>query len=144
MGVKVSKLEVQSIRMKKCKKCQEVKDKKDFQPKQCYCKSCKNIIARELYNPKIAKGYALKRFWPGSTATEAQANYNLLLLQQNGKCSICARHQSEFNRALCVDHNHKTGKVRGLLCNMCNQAYGLLKESTQAIENLFNYHKERN
>lgn len=39
---------------------------------------------------------------------------------QKGRCAICDKHQSHFKTKLCVDHNHSTGKVRGLLCPSCN------------------------
>jgi len=55
--------------------------------------------------------------------------YNDMLTKQNNCCKICYRNQSEFQKALCVDHNHKTGKIRGLLCFPCNQAIGLLKDN---------------
>lgn len=40
--------------------------------------------------------------------------------EQKGRCSICGKHQSEFENRLCVEHNHKTDKVRGLVCKVCN------------------------
>ncbi|MGH7974764.1 MAG: endonuclease VII domain-containing protein [bacterium] len=45
--------------------------------------------------------------------------YNTLVKKQNKKCAICFDDNS-----LCVDHNHKTGKVRGLLCKSCNSRLG--------------------
>ena len=42
---------------------------------------------------------------------------------------------------LVVDHDHKTGKVRGLLCHNCNRALGLLKDSTEYLENCISYLK---
>ena len=51
--------------------------------------------------------------------------YKKLLAQQNGVCAICR----DPDRGLCVDHNHKTGDVRALLCNGCNSAIGFLRES---------------
>jgi hypothetical protein len=50
--------------------------------------------------------------------TEEQ--YEELLLQQDSKCGVCGKHESEFPVRLAVDHNHRTGEVRGLLCNYCN------------------------
>lgn len=47
--------------------------------------------------------------------------YDELLLKQEGKCAVCQRHESEFNRRLAIDHCHKTGYIRGLLCNFCNR-----------------------
>lgn len=57
--------------------------------------------------------------------------YEAKLVEQNHCCAICKVHQSKLKKALCVDHNHQTGEVRGLLCDMCNRAIGLLRESLQ-------------
>lgn len=54
--------------------------------------------------------------------------YNKLYVKQDGCCAICGRHQQEIWRTLCVDHDHKTGKIRGLLCSNCNTALGLFQE----------------
>lgn len=40
---------------------------------------------------------------------------------------------------LVVDHDHKTGKVRGLLCHNCNRALGLLKDNKEIIQNCLSY-----
>ena len=40
---------------------------------------------------------------------------------------------------LSVDHNHETGKVRGLLCSRCNSAIGLMKENLKCLRNAINY-----
>jgi len=55
--------------------------------------------------------------------------YNHMFEKQKGCCAICGKHQLENTKgqALGVDHNHKTGQVRGLLCSPCNQAIGQLK-----------------
>lgn len=47
-------------------------------------------------------------------------NYNAMMRRQKGCCEICGKHQRDENRALAVDHNHKTKQVRGLLCCYCN------------------------
>lgn len=59
--------------------------------------------------------------------------YNEMFNLQKGCCLICGKHQSELKKALSVDHDHITGKVRGLLCPHCNFAIGLFHDS---IENL--------
>jgi len=41
--------------------------------------------------------------------------------KQKGCCAICGKHQSLFKRRLALDHNHKTGQLRGLLCFYCNK-----------------------
>lgn len=62
--------------------------------------------------------------------TEEQ--YEDILEAQAGKCGIC--HRKPKTRRLAVDHNHKTGEVRGLLCSRCN--HGLLGHAHDSIEML--------
>lgn len=57
--------------------------------------------------------------------------YNDMFRKQLGRCAICGAHQSECKRALSVDHDHETGKVRGLLCQKCNTAIGLLGDNAE-------------
>ena len=52
-------------------------------------------------------------------------------------CAICAKPFTQ-TRA-CVDHNHETGNVRGLLCNNCNVGLGLFKDSTATIQSAARY-----
>jgi len=59
--------------------------------------------------------------------------YNQLFDKQLGCCAICNTHQSEFKKALPVDHDHDTGKVRGLLCFQCNSGIGQLKDSEATV-----------
>ena len=56
------------------------------------------------------------------------AEYNALLEKQDFRCAICKKHVSEFSKALHNDHNHATGKVRGLLCHRCNLRLGHLED----------------
>lgn len=57
---------------------------------------------------------------------------------QGGRCAICL--EPESDRALAVDHDHSSGRVRGLLCGVCNQALGRFKDDparfTRAAEYL--------
>jgi hypothetical protein len=84
----------------------------------------------KLYNKKSG----LKRFY-GITVEE----YDLLFNKQEGKCLICDKHQSEFKRAFDVDHNHKTGIIRGLLCGGCNLLIGNAKEDVNILAQAINY-----
>jgi hypothetical protein len=47
--------------------------------------------------------------------------YNQMLEEQNHCCAICGKHKSQFSRSLHLDHNHKTGRPRGILCFYCNK-----------------------
>lgn len=55
--------------------------------------------------------------------------YNIVLAAQNHRCAICKRHESEFKRALAVDHNHTTHRNRGLLCTACNVLLGMIEKA---------------
>lgn len=46
--------------------------------------------------------------------------YDQLLTKQKGCCAICLKEASSFTKNLCVDHDHVSGEIRGLLCNYCN------------------------
>lgn len=69
--------------------------------------------------------------------------YNKLLIQQNNVCAACGEKETGQNQygpvPLAVDHCHKTGQIRGLLCMRCNRALGLLKDNVTTIKQLFNY-----
>lgn len=62
-------------------------------------------------------------------------DYEKILQDQNGLCKICHKKPKK----IVVDHCHKTGIVRGLLCNECNRAIGLLKENLQSLQNAIMY-----
>lgn len=66
-------------------------------------------------------------------------DYNKMFDKQNGCCAICGKHQSEFKIAFAVDHNHKTGKVRGLLCSRCNTMLGFASDNINILKAAINY-----
>jgi hypothetical protein len=55
-----------------------------------------------------------------------QEDYAKLKKKQRGRCALCKRRKAKGH--LCVDHDHKTDKIRGLLCNGCNTALGFLEK----------------
>ena len=65
--------------------------------------------------------------------------YNEMLVKQDSKCLGCGIHQSELKCKLAVDHNHTTGKIRGLLCRKCNLILGNAGDSPQILDNLAKY-----
>ena len=70
-------------------------------------------------------------------------DYGTILKKQKGLCAICFHPEklAKYGNILflCVDHCHKTGKIRGLLCNACNRALGLLDDSPDRLDMAASY-----
>ena len=67
-------------------------------------------------------------------------DYDKMSEEQNHKCQICGKTEMNYrNKVLCVDHNHSTGKVRGLLCGLCNSGLGKFLENKQYMLNAIKY-----
>jgi len=130
-----------------CKKCGKTKGLEDFtKNKKCnlgrthICKKCSNeynkTLARKCSHTKWEQ---YKKSHPNykeiDRAKHLKRCYGLSILEwdkvyekQKGCCLICGRHQSELGRVLQVHHNHKTGKVKGLLCVKCNTTEGWFRK----------------
>jgi hypothetical protein len=69
------------------------------------------------------------------------ADYDKLLTVQGGVCAGCQSPSTNEKRTknFCVDHDHKTGKIRGLLCGPCNRGLGYLHDSPELLERLAAY-----
>ena len=80
----------------------------------------------ESRNDRLQRQYSI---------TEQQ--YDAIFKKQEGKCAICNCHQ-HYQR-LCVDHDHKTGMVRGLLCTNCNRGLGRFFDSNLRLRNAAAY-----
>lgn len=70
--------------------------------------------------------------------------YDAMLAQQNGLCLICGKPETALRadgsvKVLSVDHSHRTGKVRGLLCIRCNAALGLVNDDVQTLRSMLAY-----
>lgn len=93
--------------------------------------------ARVLANPekvaRIARNSALKANY-GITIDE----YDAMFKAQCGKCAVCGE---KYGRTLHVDHCHRTNVVRGLLCQKCNMAIGLLQDSVKLLNRAISYLK---
>lgn len=64
--------------------------------------------------------------------------YYHLLEKQKGLCAICKR-ENVGKKRLAVDHDHETGKVRGLLCNLCNTALGAFDDNPEMLARALEY-----
>jgi hypothetical protein len=66
-----------------------------------------------------------------------------LFEKQGRKCAICGDSKLGQGR-FCTDHNHKTNKVRGILCTRCNRGIGLLKDSIIVLQAAIKYLRKYN
>lgn len=158
--------------LKKCSCCLEHKELEDFYihkkdsttGRQSMCKSCSYVrrkeyhaLNKEKYNKKSKewtennrgkiREYQLSKY--GIT----QEQYFLMREQQNCRCAICLKHETEVARlntktgteyALHVDHCHTTNIVRGLLCFKCNSMLGNIDDNVEALSRAMDYlNKER-
>jgi Recombination endonuclease VII len=65
--------------------------------------------------------------------------HQALLEQQDHRCAICGVHEDSTLKRLAIDHDHKTGRVRGLLCSPCNTALGQFKDDPSILKNAIRY-----
>ena len=113
--------------------------------KEYYFKNKEHILARSkiwaLNNKDRVRENQLKRDY---NLTLDQ--YNKMLADQNGCCKGCGIKFDVNIKSLTphVDHCHKTGKVRGLLCNYDNTIIGYANEDTARLSKLIEYIKEHN
>ncbi len=63
--------------------------------------------------------------------------YQKMNIEQSGKCFLCGKKPTK--KRLCIDHCHKTGKLRRLLCQQCNHALGLFHDSINVMEKAIAY-----
>lgn len=126
---------------RECKDCalfypieEFVKDNRASSGYKNQCKYCNNKRKRELrkLDPRKHKGHQLKRKY-GISIQE----YEELLLKQGYRCKICLNKQS--SKALCVDHDHVTGEVRGLLCDRYNRGLGDFNDNVDSLKNAIEY-----
>jgi hypothetical protein len=72
-------------------------------------------------------------------------DYNQMYADQDGKCAICGKPQSELKSSILgVDHNHENGQVRALLCSSCNSVLGHSKENVSILNRVIEYIKKYN
>lgn len=89
---------------------------------------------RTQTNPTYRRREALKKY------NMSIEDYNKIYEQQKGICLICkGNFPNGTNKGLVVDHCHTKGHVRGLLCNPCNQAIGMLKHDILILEEAIRY-----
>jgi hypothetical protein len=107
------------------------------------CKECNSDYTAKYYDlDKARKRYQREKATMRNTTLIRKygitlSQYNEMLASQNGVCKICG--EIDKTKSLAVDHNHITGKVRGLLCSKCNTSIGMLHDNTEVAKNLIQY-----
>ncbi len=112
-----------------------------------YCFMCKDIlIINENWNIKLKKykQYICKECYPKYSEKKTlksvygitKDEYVFLLEKVNNRCEICGS-----NIKLCIDHDHETDRIRGILCGNCNSAIGLFKENIKSLLKAVEYLK---
>jgi len=122
---------------RKCSRCQETKPKIDFKSYQwklasAYCNPCREANSTKDYHKN--RSHLKNRF--GMTVEQ----YDSILQSQSYTCAICKQPEIQ-NKRLSVDHCHKTGIIRGILCQKCNQGLGSFRDNTDYLLNAYNYLK---
>jgi hypothetical protein len=146
--------------MKLCRRCNTEKTKEEFfgnvkrsDGVSTYCKPCQLEYQRQRYNnPENHKQHKLDRniylknrknstrkWYLKTTYGLTPEEYDNLYAKYNGKCYICLQTKDYY---LHVDHDHKTGKIRGLLCGNCNRAIGLFLDNYETVVRAANYLKD--
>lgn len=138
-----------SITHKTCTKCKETKPVSNFsihrkgrlglRPR---CRACVSSTHQEWMSTQTKEqrwAYHLRLRY-GITPED----YLALYTKQDGKCPICLKSCPPYsfkNRRKClfVDHDHATGKVRGLMCPSCNLAIGVLGDTVDALQRAVSY-----
>lgn len=136
--------------LKKCPECKNTKPKDDFYNDKstrdklsCYCKGCNRKKVKNWRinngekNREIDRKQNLRKY--GLTSEE----YYKIHEKQGGVCAICGKRETQIYLGkllrLSVDHNHKTGETRGLLCRKCNCTIGNVNENTGTLEEMIKY-----
>ena len=132
-----------------CTRCREEKPHSDFWPRHTRgggpssrCKTCSRDAAKEWRrnNPNYGKDrYEKTKEYTREKHLKRKYGISLLdyaamLDKQSGACAICSKPEAEEKHGvLHVDHCHSTKKVRGLLCNNCNQVLGRAKDKPEIL-----------
>jgi hypothetical protein len=114
--------------------------------RRVYCSSTCNTLYNRSLNPQKHRAYAARLMRERSPEKKAvaakrkrdlrlgreygisQEQYIKMYNEQGGKCYLC----NKFTK-LVIDHNHKNGKLRKLLCHHCNRGLGFLRDSHELL-----------
>lgn len=135
---------LKTIRKKICIKCRKIKNENEYYKKRdnidglrTECKTCCAEVQREYrIDPKRERKYNLKKKF-----NMTSEDFDQMLKEQNGMCKICGTKTPRGKGTFHVDHSHKTGKIRGLLCNNCNAVLGFSNDNPFILMSAIRYLK---
>jgi hypothetical protein len=95
------------------------------------CKYCRSEKSKEYHRSKRGQENYFQR-----TYNISLVDWDRMFHEQEGTCAIC---NEEFGDKICVDHNHETKEVRGLLCERCNILVGYLESFEDLLQSANDY-----
>lgn len=103
------------------------------------CRECDNARNRKYHADNKAKRAQQHKDWRNKKVFGlGDGEYETMLANQGGVCAICKK-ECTSKPSLAVDHDHATGKVRGLLCSNCNNGLGRFKDDVELLNNAIGY-----
>lgn len=115
------------------------------------CESCKELFLGTRVDKRVCGKPECLKFlskanglsWRIKMLGMTPESYRSMFEQQHGLCEICRKPETQIHKGklsnLSIDHDHSTGKVRGLLCSRCNQGLGHFKDDTAALQSAIEY-----
>lgn len=126
----------------RCKQCRSVYQKKwrDENPDRVKELNKRKKIKRDIYYKDPDRKLKYRRKYIEKTFNIEYSIYEKLENDQNNLCAICNLPEKSIrNKYLSIDHDHKTGKIRGLLCSTCNTSLGQFYDSPIIVNNALQY-----
>lgn len=128
---------------KVCSSCKEEKDVSAYYSRKIsvdglrgQCKKCEKRYGSKWHKEGRWRDWHYRRSYGIS-----EGSVGRLLLTQGSKCAICSSHLDFPSRKTHLDHDHKTGEVRGILCSRCNTGLGKFNDSIETLEKAIRYLK---
>jgi hypothetical protein len=133
-----------------CKHCGVEKPKHDFHKRsgykdgiRPYCKTCRRKYELDNYHKnKDNRPYCYSTDRDRKLKYQygiSLAEYDVMLSRQGGCCAICGTSDTGKRKAFHVDHDHNTGRIRGLLCGNCNSGIGNLRDDVGLLNRAIQY-----
>lgn len=137
-----------------CVRCKMVKHEDSFGvrrerlviPRKTLCKPCESVVSSARQRGELNKAKATNRRKDNDSKSGYMRRYGItrddavaMLAAQGGLCAICKKPGILGYQQMVVDHDHATGKVRAILCQLCNHGLGCFKDNTELMATAISY-----